>query len=367
MPTAAPQAGSCCTPQHHPPAARPETPDTAKLLQRALASNSGSALLNTLSQEPANSDPTRSVPNSVAELKEGRTVATAAASSAAVRNSESRAPQILRSEQQRGCAGSAAVPNSSSQTALVSSYLPNAMLDNLRSAADGSASAALASAAELPQGFQTGPGVAPGLPRGFQTGPGVAPRLPQGFQTGPVVTSGLPQGFQTGPVVAPGLLVNQQGVSQQLASDQAAMQSASHGQQPAEADQQRQQQQVDVCLASAGPQLGADKEAKHGDQLRPGLEMGEGQFTAPKQAAAYQQPSVGLNQAAGHHAGPRQPDGPGPTPVGLTASTDESAGHVTSQVKLQSHAVPGVSCLHELEYTVQLSCGDLSPSCIVAS
>lgn len=312
MPTAAAQAGSCCTPQHHPPAARPETPDTAKLLQRALASSSGSALLNSLGQQPSNSGPAHSGPSGVAELNEGsRTVVgAAAASSATVQASVSGAPQVLRSEQQHVHAGNAAVPSSSSHSAWVSSALPNAALGNLRSAADGSAAAALAAASALPQGFQTSPGV----------------------------TSGLPQDFQTGPVAATGLLLNQQRGPQQqvhepMASDQAAGQSASHGQQLAEADQQKQHQ-ADLPIAPAGQQCGADKAAKHRDQLRQGLETGEGHFTAPKQAAAYQQPSLGLNQAAGHHAGPLQQERPGPTAVGLAASSAEPAGHVTPQVKL---------------------------------
>lgn len=368
MPTAASQGATCCTPQYHPPAARPETPDTAKLLQRALASNSGSALLNSLSQELTNSDPTRSVHSRVAELKGGSTVAIAAASSAAVQESvSSGAPQVSRSEQQRGYAGSAAVPSSFSQPALVSNHIPNAPLDNLRLAADGSASGPLAAASALPQGSRTRPVGTSGLPQGFQTGPVVTSGLPQGVQTRPVATSGLLQGLQTGPVAATGLLLNQHRVSQQqvqepMASDQPATRYASHGQQLAEAEQQKQQQVDLSSSAPAGQQFGADKEARQGDQLRKGLDMGEGQRTAPKQAAAHQQPSLGLIQAAGRHAGPLQPEGPGPTAVGLAAGIAESVGHVTSQVKLsraKTHAVSDVCCsLHESEiHSVGPSCG----------
>ena len=289
LPPAAAQAGSCCTPHQHPLPARAETPDTAKLLQRALASSSGSALLNSCSQEPSNAHPVRSVPAGFTGLNEGGTAATAA-SSVAMQTSLSGSAPVERSEQQHGDAGSAAVSSSSSGTALVSSCLPGAMPDNRRSAADGSTS--LSSASALPQSSQTGPGAASAL------------------------------------------LINQEAVSQKQvwAIDQSAEQSASHRQQLAGTDQQQQQQQVKLSSASAGQQYGPEKQAKHTGQPRRGLET-EVQVNEGVQVAAYKLPSV-AKQAAGHHTGPLQQEGSGLTGAGLAASIADSAGHVTSQVQL---------------------------------
>ena len=285
LPTAAAQAGSCCTPQQHPQTARAETPDTAELLQRALAGSSGSALVNSLSQQP--SHPVRCGPAGSAGLNEGGTAAIAA-SSAATQQSLSGSAPVLRSEQQHGDTGSAAIPGASFGTALASSCLPSAMHNNPKSAAGGSA---LASAAS---------------------------------------TSALFQGSQAYSDVALKLLTDREAVSQQqiwepMASHQLPQASASHRQQlPGTEWQQRKQ--VDLSSVHTGQQYDAGKQAKHTGQLRKGSETEE-QVTA----AAYQQPSAGLKQAAGHHPGPLQLEGVGPLDAGLAA---DSAGHVTSQVQL---------------------------------
>ena len=281
LPTAATQAGSCCTPQHHPSTARAETPDTAKLLQRALASSSGSALLNSLSEQP--SHPMRSGPAGLAGLNEGGTVATTA-SSAVIQQSLSGSAPVLRSEQQHGGAGSAAISSSSTGTALVSTGLPSAVPNDPKSAADGSASAAAASA--------------------------------------------LLQGSQADSDVASRLLINQEAVSRQqvwepIASHQSPQASASHRQQLSGPEWQ-QQQQIGLSSVQTGQQCGAGKQAKHTGQPRRGLETEE-------QAAAYEQPSEGLKQVAEHHGGPLQHERAGPTDAQLAAYP----GHVTSQVQLE--------------------------------
>ena len=286
LPTAAAQAGSCCTPQRHPPTARAETPDTAKLLQRALASSSGSALLSSSSQEPSNSHPECSVPAGFTGLNQGGAAAIAASSVAVQLPLSDLIAPTVRSEQQNRDVGSAAVSSSSSETALVSSCLPSALPDNCTSAA--------------------------------------------GCSTSSPSASTLRQASQKGSGVASALLINQEAVSQKQvwATDQSPKQSASHRQQLAGTDQQMR-----LSSAFAGQQYGASKQAKHTGQPRKGLET-EGQVLEGIQAAVYQQPSVGLKQAAGHDAGPLQQEGAGLTGAGLVASTADSAGHVTSQVQL---------------------------------
>lgn len=307
LPAAAAQAGSCCTPQQHPPTARAETPDTAKLLQRALASSSGSALLNSFGQEPCNSQPVRSRAAGCAGLNQGGSDAIAASSVANQQFLSGSAP-VLRCEQQHGGAGSAAV----------SSCLPSAMPDNPKSAADGTASASAASA------------------------------------------SAQLQGSQKETDVASGLLINQKALSQQQfckpsASHQLPQASASCRQQLAGTDWQ-QQQQVEPSSVHTGLRFDAGKQAKHTGQLRKGLET-EGQVTVGVQAAVHQQPSVGLKQAAGHHAEPLQQEGVGPTDAGLAANTADLLGHVTSQVQfLQAASVCFCNCIFNNQTLAGMSC-----------
>lgn len=118
------QAGHCCTPEQQAPTGRPKTPDTAKLLQRALASSSGSALLNTLSQGGASSHPLRPLPTA-----NGNTDAVAGV---AARSGSAQQPS----------AGPIQVPGPG--TASVSACLSSATADKLKSAAMGSAASALA-------------------------------------------------------------------------------------------------------------------------------------------------------------------------------------------------------------------------------
>lgn len=295
LPTATAQAGSCCTPQQQHPTARVETPDTAKLLQRALASSSGSALLNSLSQEPSNSHPVRSRPAGCAGLNEGGSDAIAASSAVHQQVLSGSAP-VLRSEQQHVDAGSAAV----------STCLPSAMPDNTESAADGSASASAASA------------------------------------------SALLQGSKRETDVASGLLIDQKAVSQRqvskpLASHQLPQASATRRQPQAGTDWQQRQQEEPSSVHTGQQYVG--KQAKHTVQPRTGLVTG-GQVTVGVGAAVYQQPSVGLEQAAGHHAEPLQQEGLGPTDSELAVNTADSAGHVTSQVQfLQAAGVCFCNCV----------------------
>lgn len=115
MPPSA-QAGSCCTPEQQAPTGRPKTPDTAKLLQRALASSSGTALLNSLSHGASKSHPGRLKPAGDAKPHPGGAGAVAASSESA----------------QQSAAGPAAVPDP--RVALVSSCMSTAAATDMGSA-----------------------------------------------------------------------------------------------------------------------------------------------------------------------------------------------------------------------------------------
>ena len=332
MPTTA-QAGSCCTPEPQAPPGRPQTPDTAKLLQRALASSSGSALLNSFSQEPSDFHPVRYVPAGSAKLNECERAVTAASAESAQQSSGGSVP-VSGSEQREGV-GSVAIPSSASGTAVIPSCLSSATLGDARSAANGLA----ASASAQIIGSRKGPGV----------------------------------------VLAP--LTNQEAVSQQQAREptvngQSGKQPAGRQVQPAGVEQQQK------VSGSAGQQHAAGTQGKHEGQPRKALQT-EGQVNLGQQAAPYQHISVGLNQAEGNHARALQQEGA--SGVGLGPSVADSSRHVTSQVQLsqarrsstrlcledsmfkRQNTMLGMSCSHGSDFTLVNASGLMRMRSVIAN
>lgn len=138
------QEGSCFTPEHQVPIGRPKTPDTANLLQRALAS-SGSALFSSLGQVSSDSQLPQHLPPVSAEAS-GLT-AQATAVTAAIPSSVPQPmprPTPVPGTAQQGTVSIAAIPSLVYGIVPVPASLPAAASADNRAAADtATASAAV--------------------------------------------------------------------------------------------------------------------------------------------------------------------------------------------------------------------------------
>lgn len=295
MPPSA-QAGHCCTPEQQAPTGRPKTPDTAKLLQRALASSSGSALLNSLSQGGSSSHPLR--PLGVAN-----------------RSTEAVAGVAARSESaHQPLAGPIEVPGP--RAALVSTCLSTATADNIKSAAMGLAASASA---------QTGSSI-DGC--GVVVGPLTDQEaLSQQQGQHPVAN------YQSSRLQPAGADQQQQVELSSASARLVELSSASARQVELSLASARQ---GDLSSATAQQQKSAGQAAKWEQQPWTDSQTG-GQVIPDVQAASGEQTAMGLHQVEehqGHTAEALQQEGARPSGLKSSASnTADLAGHVTAQVQ----------------------------------
>ena len=278
------QEGNCYTPEHQAPFGRPKTPDTANLLQRALAS-SGSALISSLSQVSSDPQPCQGVPSVSAEAPGMTVLATAV--TAAVHSS---GPQPVTRHFRP-------VPGTAQQNTLGFAVIPNSASEMV----PGPVKLAAAVSADHSSAAET------------------------------AIASTAVRDLHRASSTASELSDAQAGVSYHPAQQAAASRAgAGHFTASAQQDSQVTQQMAVSSSGTADQQHGTVRQVRQVGEALLNVQAGQDQAEQAMQKGALQQQlATGLDQAERHHARA----GSGVTRAEAGANLAGSAGHVTAEVQ----------------------------------